>query len=172
MDISDYIFNVGDEVITVDGLRGEIREICKCDLCMSRGFFEPVWVDEIDGEDHWITNVDAENGFERLYKIGNYYFNSFDKETIKQGIASNQAVIDKLEAQLCVIDEIEATEKRKKVYTVDIARYRKYNVRATDKSEAEDVAMAMYRQEEGKYAQCDDIMITCVDSSSGGVTNE
>ena len=41
MNIKDYKFNVGDEVITTDGQHGKIVEICNCESCRSRGFLEP-----------------------------------------------------------------------------------------------------------------------------------
>ena len=43
---NEYKFNVGDEVITIDGHRGEIIDICECERCQARGFCEPMWENE------------------------------------------------------------------------------------------------------------------------------
>ena len=35
------LFNIGDEVITYDGRKGKIVDICHCEGCKRRGFYEP-----------------------------------------------------------------------------------------------------------------------------------
>ena len=74
----DYIFNIGDEVITSDGRRGTITKICDCDLCKARGFFEPIVLFEDEFFPLWITDTEANNGFPSFYKIGEYYFGNID----------------------------------------------------------------------------------------------
>lgn len=112
MNISDYVFNVGDEVITIDGERGYISSICDCERCKERGFFEPVWLDE-DGDPCDITNVEAEGGFSSYYKIGNYRFNPFNKDGeygVKSQIASVEGWLARLKKRLALIEELEKEE--------------------------------------------------------------
>lgn len=50
-----------------------------------------------------------------------------------------------------------------RLYTVDLARYWKYTVKAKDKDEAEKIAYELFQIEEGTHTRYDDIMITCID---------
>lgn len=109
MNISDYVFNVGDEVITVDGERGRITTICDCRLCKERGFFEPCWKDE-DGDPRDITVYEAEAGFPSYYKIGDYQFNPFNKNGVKRQIAEIQEYLDVLRNRLAFMEELEKEE--------------------------------------------------------------
>lgn len=106
MKLIDYIFNVGDEVITVEGERGHVTYVCHCERCLDRGFFEPSWEDET-GEMHYISKYEAENGFNYYYKVGNYRFNSFDKYAVNKKIARHKSALEQLEKQLRFIEEVE-----------------------------------------------------------------
>lgn len=109
MNISDYVFNIGDEVITIDGIKGKIVEICDCDWCKERGFLEPIW----DGEycsDEYITIHQAERGFTNYYKIGNYKFNKLQKDLVESNIAYHEGELVRLRKQLAVIEELEKEE--------------------------------------------------------------
>lgn len=103
---SDYIFNTGDEVITVEGEKGYITYICHCERCAECGFFEPSWEDE-HGEMHYISNYEAENGFDHYYRVGNYRLNPFRKDVVKEKIAYYEDIVKRLEKQLQVINELE-----------------------------------------------------------------
>ena len=113
MDIKDYKFKVGDEVIGVLGERGVIKEICDCDKCKERGFNEL-----IVGNDDWVeyvTKADAEGGFKDYYRIGEYRFNDFDRdavlrhiELIKTSLANAE---DRLRFMDTIDDGVEACEK-------------------------------------------------------------
>ena len=108
---NDYIFNIGDEVITTDGQRGRITCICHCEKCKDRGFYEPSWEDEY-GDTHYISNYEAENNFRGYYKIGAYRFNPFEMDSVCRRIVHYKAMVDNLEKQLKVIvDELEAREE-------------------------------------------------------------
>lgn len=39
--MNNYNFKVGDKVVTVYGETGVIVDICTCDNCKERGFYEP-----------------------------------------------------------------------------------------------------------------------------------
>lgn len=106
MNIKDYEFYIGDEVITTDGVIGRITSVCTCDRCRERGFYEPFWA----GEDKWEHCIDiytAKTGFAGFYKIGKYYFNDFNKGEVLRDMAYHEDEIKKLRKQLKVIDEIE-----------------------------------------------------------------
>ena len=106
MKINDFAFNIGDEVITVDGIRGKIVDICECDRCKERGFLEPVWEDD-SGNTSYITKYDMNYGFEGYYKIGNYYFNPLCKSYVEQNITYYNSLLSQLEKQLKLIEELE-----------------------------------------------------------------
>ena len=106
MNISDYKFNVGDEVITTEGERGKITYICECNRCKSRGFCELIWVKDGDTEEHYITNYQAETGFMRFYRIGSYRFNEFHEELLLKEIQDYEEEISWRRKQLAVIKEI------------------------------------------------------------------
>ena len=105
----DYIFNVGDEVITVDGIKGTITHICYCERCQERGFYEPVWEDD-DLDDHYISNYEADFGFHNYYKIGQYRFAPFCKDIVESKIEKHESALTQLRRQLSLIEELEKEE--------------------------------------------------------------
>lgn len=108
MNIQDYEFNIGDEVITSEGEKGAITRICTCSSCERRGFYEPFWADENDCWEHCISIYDAESGFSNFYKIGKYKFNNiFDKAEVLRTIECHEEELKKLRNQLKVIEELE-----------------------------------------------------------------
>ena len=108
MNIKDYEFHIGDEVITTEGEVGKITSICTCSSCERRGFYEPFWRDENDGWEHCISIYDAESGFSGFYKIGKYEFNNvFDKAEVLRTIACHEDELKKLRNQLRVIEKYE-----------------------------------------------------------------
>lgn len=107
--LQDYKFNIGDEVITTDGMRGTITDICECDRCKARGFFEPVWVDEC-GNENFITDITIAMKAPGYYKIGDYRFREFNKELVKKNIAFFEAEVAQFKKQLKFIEECESRE--------------------------------------------------------------
>jgi len=83
--MSDYDFNIGDEVITNDGRIGIITSICDCSQCSDRGFFEPYMVFE-DGVLDCITIYDKKNNFHGFYKIGKYIFGNKKLDFVQKQI--------------------------------------------------------------------------------------
>lgn len=61
----------GDFVETVDGRVGYIKDICRCEKCKERGFYEPT-VHFTDGEEDCITKYEVENGFKGYKRIGRW----------------------------------------------------------------------------------------------------
>lgn len=109
---NEYEFKVGDKVITTYGEVGHIVDICKCESCVERGFFEPVWVEETTGEKRYITNWEAENGFNEYYQIGEYTFNKlFNRGLVIREIEDLEARLEKYEKMLSVIDELSKRER-------------------------------------------------------------
>lgn len=116
MEIKDYKFKVGDEVITIKGVRGFIDRICECSECQRRGFYEPVWSyhegNELSGEwyEDYISATDAILGFPGYYKIGEYRFHDFDKAYILSQMASHEKEYQRLRKQFKLIEELESKE--------------------------------------------------------------
>ena len=110
MNIKDYKFNVGDEVINIYGVKGKIIDICTCEKCEERGFYEPLWHannEYFDDTDYYITNYDAECGFQDYYKIGNYMFDhKFDRDGLMDAIKRQEEVLHRFNEQLKTIDSI------------------------------------------------------------------
>lgn len=99
-------FKVGDEVITYDGRVGIITDICTCEKCKERGFYEPRVEIENEFYSLYITDTDKNNGFMRFYQIGNRIFGNVDEEAaerIKRDIEDLKCEIVSLEAQLNVV---------------------------------------------------------------------
>ena len=72
----------GDFVETLDGRVGYIKNICRCEKCRERGFYEPT-VHFTDGEEDCITKYEAENGFKGYKRIGRWENASEVQETQK-----------------------------------------------------------------------------------------
>ena len=108
--MKDYDFNIGDKVISVEGHVGKIVDICTCEECKKRGFYEPVWVidRENNSQDYYERYIDiyqAQAGFPGFYQIGKYHFNEFDKDEVLCQIKFHQDMLMKLNEQLKVIEE-------------------------------------------------------------------
>lgn len=96
LDIQDLEFNIGDKVITVDGDEGHIVDICKCDQCEKRGFYEPEWENERTCEINNITVYEARNGFKGYHKIGKYTFHALEKKEPEFEYPSESLMITRL----------------------------------------------------------------------------
>ena len=113
-------FKVGDEVITSTGEVGKIIDICTCDKCRKRGFYEPTVEVEIGNNSIYITDNDKRNNFSSFYKIGDKVFGNIDEDTVKNSIKSAKDQIKKLryelielEAQLDIVKKIKQINKTK-----------------------------------------------------------
>lgn len=111
MDIKDYKFEIGDEVITTEGEVGKIISICDCDECKERGFYEPFWIAEGDEWSRCISKFTAEVGFLEFYEIGKYRFNDFDKSSVLSNIDYYEKKLKQLKKQLKVIEELEGGDQ-------------------------------------------------------------
>ena len=112
-------FKVDDEVITSTGEVGKIIDICTCDKCRKRGFYEPTVEVEIGNNSIYITDNDKRNNFSSFYKIGDKVFGNIDEDTVKNSIKSAKDQIKKLryelielEAQLDIVKKIKQTTKQ------------------------------------------------------------
>ena len=112
-------FKVGDEVITSTGEVGIITDICTCNKCKERGFYEPTVEVEIGNNSIYITDNDKRNNFSSFYKIGDKVFGNIDEDTVKNSIKSAKDQIKKLryelielEAQLDIVKKIKQTTKQ------------------------------------------------------------
>ena len=130
LDISDFMkfnekelgflestFRVGDEVITSTGQVGRITNICTCDKCKERGFYEPKVEVEIGSEKIYITDNDKRANFRSFYKIGDKVFGNIDEDDVlynikstKEQIKELQSELIELEAQLNVVTMLKRTD--------------------------------------------------------------
>ena len=108
-----YGFKVGDQVITSTGQVGKIIDICTCDSCKERGFYEPKVEVEIGSEKIYITDNDKRVNFRSFYKIGDKVFGNIDEKDLLYAIESTKEAIRKLqlklidfEAQLLVVQKL------------------------------------------------------------------
>lgn len=98
-------FKVGDGVITSTGKVGIITNICTCNRCKERGFYEPT-AEMNDGETKYITISDKENGFKSYYAIGNHRFGNLDEASVLSDIATAKQELAGLEAQFLVVQKL------------------------------------------------------------------
>lgn len=111
MNIKDYEFHVGDEVVTTEGIEGRITGVCHCDRCEERGFYEPFWSEnDNNNSSHCIDIYDAESGFSNFYKIGKYRFSDFDKGEVLREMADCEDSLKRLRKQLKIIEKYEEQE--------------------------------------------------------------
>lgn len=124
----EYDFKVGDVVITDTGVVGAIEDICDCDRCKARGFYEPT-VKVTNGADDtiWITDTDKENGFIRFYQIGKYKFGNIDKESVecsieheKENIKEAHKRLREYKKSLSRLNLLESWEREDKDFVVSV----------------------------------------------------
>ena len=102
-------FKVGDKVIADDGRTGTITDICTCDRCKKRGFYEPTVKMDIGVCQIWITDTDKENGFRSFYQIGDRVFGNVDREAskdIREQIIELKHEVIEYEAQLDMLNKL------------------------------------------------------------------
>ena len=116
MNIKDYKFNVGDGVVTTDGVVGQITSICRCEYCERRGFYEITWSNDVNVED--ISLYEAQEGFRGYWRIGKYRFHEFDRGRVRERIECCEKELhqikkkrEQLESQLANMDIIEKTDE-------------------------------------------------------------
>lgn len=106
----EYKFKIGDEVITSYGETGKIIDICECDMCAERGFYELVV--KYDDYTDWITVSEAKNGFENYYKIGGYTFGNKDLSKIEYNIKCLEEKLIKYRLQRNVLLSLTGGENK------------------------------------------------------------
>lgn len=102
-----YEFKIGDYVITTDGDHGRIVDICTCDRCKERGFYEPIWISDVTDSAIYISNFEAERGFSNYYQIGEHKFGELDREPVIASIEWFKEQLAQFERQLKFIEAIE-----------------------------------------------------------------
>lgn len=115
MNVKDYKFEIGDEVITTKGKKGKIIDVCNCESCQRRGFHEPVWIREEDGVHDYITIYQAQTGFGGYHRIGKYIFNDFDKSKILESMMWCEKELGQLKKQLEFIESVEKEEAKEAI---------------------------------------------------------
>lgn len=97
-------FKVGDQVITYDGRAGTIVDICDCESCKERGFYEPIVEMEI-GDQVWITDTDKRKGFDRFYRIGDRVFGNLDELYVIGSIDHKKQYIHEMETEFLDLEK-------------------------------------------------------------------
>ena len=108
MDPNYYNFKVDDRVITTFGEVGRITNICTCDSCARRGFYEPKWVEDGSGNTHYITAWDPSVGFSGYYQIGEHkWCKVLNKQLAESKVVEARNMLKQWEERLRVINELE-----------------------------------------------------------------
>lgn len=112
-----YEFHVGDYVEDVDGHVGYISEICTCEKCKERGWYEPS-IRYTDGTEDYISNYDVD-GIPDFYKrIGAYDFTKKEKKKIEpiytlektQKAVTTKEIVDKINELIDAVNELRDKE--------------------------------------------------------------
>lgn len=106
-------FKVGDKVIDKYGRVGKIVDICTCERCKERGFFEPT-VQFNDGRTDYIMRYDWESGFKSYYQIGGHIFGNLDEGSVSREIDDLTQRLLNLHIQLGTIQELKIVHQHKK----------------------------------------------------------
>lgn len=79
--VTNIKFNIGDFVENRDGRIGYISDICHCDECKKRGFFEPT-IQYLDGTSDYISNYSVKYVSKDYKQIGTQKFDNdyYEKE--------------------------------------------------------------------------------------------
>lgn len=79
--VTDIKFNIGDFVENRDGRIGYISDICHCDECKRRGFFEST-IRYLDGTSDYISNYSVKHVSQDYKQIGTQKFDNdyYEKE--------------------------------------------------------------------------------------------
>ena len=101
IDFLEFTFKVGDEVVTSTGKVGIITDICTCDRCKERGFYEPVVETKVGNGTIYITDNDKRVGFRSFYKIGNRVFGNLDEDVVLDDIERNEGQSNQLLHEMC-----------------------------------------------------------------------
>lgn len=96
LDFLDNTFKVGDEVITATGKVGKITDICTCEKCQERGFYEPSVEVEVGYDGIWITDRAKESNFASFYKIGNHIYGNIDEDEVDAHLRRVNQQMDEL----------------------------------------------------------------------------
>ena len=98
-------FKIGDEVITNDGRIGVIVDICTCQSCKNRGFYEPK-IQYNNGDIDYMMISDKNNGFKSYYKIGDHIFGNLKDEHLLSRMAALRKEMQEIEEQLAVVEKL------------------------------------------------------------------
>lgn len=112
--MNEIKFNVGDKVITYDGIQGRIVDICHCPICEGKGFFEPI-IELENGKRVDITRYDAKSGCPDYYLIGRQVLgNKIEKEELRNQLAEIEDRKQLLRKQLWRLDNVMVEDWKEK----------------------------------------------------------
>lgn len=100
--LMEYDFKVGDRVVTSTGVAGVITDICNCERCKERGFYEPTVTTTFGIDTIWITDTCKNNGFINFYQIGKYKFGNIDIESVERYIKDETIRIEEAQENRAV----------------------------------------------------------------------
>lgn len=107
------MFKVGDRVVTSKGEIGVVTDICTCDACKSRGFYEPQIKTLIGNYTITCTDSDKRDGFKSFYQIGDIVFGNIegaellcDIAMVKNQIKEKERELERLEKQLDFVNDL------------------------------------------------------------------
>ena len=96
----------------ITGQVGRIIDICTCDRCKEREFYEPTLKMD-NGETEYIMISDKKNGFKSYYSIGSYVFVNLDEESVLQDTKTLRSELADLEEQLNMVKKLKELNKTK-----------------------------------------------------------
>lgn len=110
--VTNIKFNIGDFVENRDGRIGYISDICHCDECKKRGFFEPT-ITYSDGTTDYISNYSVKTVSSDYKQIGTQKFSTED--VLRNRIAALEIENKELTEKVDNLTHLVMKEQRKEV---------------------------------------------------------
>lgn len=101
----EVLLKIGAYVITSRGEVGVIEDICMCDKCAERGFYEPQIKTIIGDGTIMCTDADWRSNFRSFYQIGDVVLGNVDNDDLLTEIFNCEDLLEETKNRLLILHE-------------------------------------------------------------------